>query len=175
MSVVQPPVSAPGLHGDDTPLDKAWLDHHTEVAKLLSDAAPAKQPALAAPVKVDGAAATDRMMQFTTDGVVNWDIGASSAPQTSLGGGSDLVLRRYSNLGDLVATILSIARDTGEVNIQAMVLFSGPVRLDGTVGFHGVVPQPQQIVSGSAKSGAAAASLATALATIGLIENRTTP
>lgn len=72
---------------------------------------------IAAALRITGAAATNRLLDFETGGVDRWRLGANSTAEAGANAGSDFVLYSYSDAGALVATAMSVARSTGIMTV----------------------------------------------------------
>ena len=65
-----------------------------------------------------GAAANERALQWATRGAgLRWSLAADSAAESGANAGSDLVLSRFSDTGQLVDTPLTVYRSSGKVQI----------------------------------------------------------
>lgn len=162
---LQPPANEAPLQGGDAQMSQGWLEHHEQVARLAEAAAPAKAPVLEGSSTVDGPDGTERMYRVSTSGIVAWDWGALI--------GSDFALRRYTDVGEVASTELTVSRQTGAFVVRALGT-SAEFRHAGTLGFFGAAPGVRPTVTGSWKGAAAGKNLAQSLAALGLIVDGTT-
>jgi hypothetical protein len=68
-------------------------------------------------IKVDGPAAINRNVQFSTAGSARWNIYANSTAETGSNAGSNLSIARYADNGSYIGGAVLIERSTGNVGI----------------------------------------------------------
>jgi len=68
-------------------------------------------------IKVDGPAAINRNVQFSTAGSTRWNIYANSTAETGSNAGSNLSIARYADDGSYIGGAVLIERSTGNVGI----------------------------------------------------------
>lgn len=73
---------------------------------------------------IDGAAGTDRLLWFLSNGVRRWAWYAAGNAEGGTSAGSDLGLIRYDNAGNVIDVPISVSRATGRVTFNQMHLSS---------------------------------------------------
>jgi hypothetical protein len=81
----------------------------------------------ASPIHMNGAAATDRVIDWQTGGVIRWAMYASSVVEGGANAGSDFGLNSYTDAGAFLSQPLSIKRSTGIATFNAVPVFAGGV------------------------------------------------
>lgn len=125
-------------------------------------------------VYVSNEAGTERYVEFQTDGVTRWALGANPNVEDPLtpGSGSDLVIARYDDAGDWVDNPLDVDRETGGVSMGYLWMRGGRI---ANVSEVAIAPEVKATISGARDGDAALADLLTALETYGLIVDATSP
>ena len=136
-----PPANNAFQDADGQP-SQAWLNHHQQIADLASQAAPSANPVLTGSTTLDGGNGTEKLIKFTTGGVIRWDLGVAGNGEAA-NGGSDFILRRYADDGSLLSVVMTISRQLGQVQMTAPVIFVQPV------GFNGAQPVGKRTAAGA--------------------------
>ena len=125
----QTPPANNAFQDDNGQPSQAWLNHHQTVANLATNAAPNTNPVITGTTTIDGINGTEKLIKFTTAGVLRWDFGVAGNGEAA-NGGSDLILRRYADDGSLASVELTISRLSGQWQ------FTGPVAFTQAVTFN---------------------------------------
>lgn len=140
-SLRSPPANEPFQSTNGTP-SQAWQNFHQDIANKAYSAVTSASPVLTGSTTLDGGNGTSKLIQFTTAGVLRWDIGVAGNGEAN-NGGSDFILRRYNDDGSLASVIMTISRQLGQVQMTAPVIFTMPV------GFNGAQPIGKRTAAGA--------------------------
>ena len=120
-----PPANDAFQDAKGTP-SQAWQNFHQDVANAAFAAAPNTNPVITGTTTIDGINGTEKLLKFTTAGVLRWDFGVAGNGEAA-NGGSDLILRRYADDGSLASVELTISRLSGQWQFTAPVAFTQAV------------------------------------------------
>lgn len=116
----------------DTGLSVAWQNHWQDVANAAANAAPSANPTLQGTATIDGINGTEKLVKFTTGGILRWDFGVAGNGEAA-NGGSDIILRRYADDGSLASLELTISRLSGQWQFTAPIAFTQAVTFNRTL------------------------------------------
>lgn len=73
-------------------------------------------------LRITSGAGNGKYVVYQTTGLTRWEIGSNSASETGSNNGSDLVINRYDDAGNYLASPLTIERDNGLTTLENLTV-----------------------------------------------------